>query len=46
VPGGTHIMLEGLRAPLKTGDSFDLVLKFDKSGDRRAKVDVVKAYRE
>ena len=27
VPGGTHIMLEGLRAPLKTGDSFDLVLK-------------------
>jgi copper(I)-binding protein len=46
VPGGTHIMLEGLRAPLKTGDSFDLVLKFDKSGDRRAKVDVVKADRE
>jgi copper(I)-binding protein len=43
VPGGTHIMLEGLRAPLRTGDSFDLVLKFDKSGDRRAKVDVVKA---
>ena len=34
VPGGTHIMLEGLRAPLKTGDSFDLVLKFRKSGDR------------
>jgi periplasmic copper chaperone A len=46
VPGGTHIMLEGLRAPLRTGDSFDLVLKFRKSGDRRAKVDVVKADRE
>jgi copper(I)-binding protein len=46
VPGGTHIMLEGLRAPLRTGDSFDLVLKFHKSGDRRAKVDVVKDDRE
>jgi periplasmic copper chaperone A len=46
VPGGTHIMLEGLRAPLRTGDSFDLVLKFRKSGDRRVKVDVVKADRE
>jgi len=43
VPGGTHIMLEGLRAPLQTGDSFDLVLKFKKSGDRRVSVDVVKA---
>ena len=43
VPGGTHIMLEGLRAPLRTGDSFELVLKFRKSGDQRVKVDVVKA---
>jgi copper(I)-binding protein len=43
VPGGTHIMLEGLRAPLRTGDNFDLVLKFRKSGDRRVPVDVVKA---
>jgi periplasmic copper chaperone A len=43
VPGGTHIMLEGLRAPLRTGDSFDLVLKFRKSGDQRVQVDVVKA---
>lgn len=43
VPGGTHIMLQGLRAPLKTGDSFDLVLKFHKSGDRTVKVDVTKA---
>jgi len=43
VPGGTHIMLEGLRAPLKTGDSFDLVLKFRKSGDRNVTVDVTKA---
>ena len=43
VPGGTHVMLEGLRAPLKTGDQFDLVLKFSKSGDRTVKVDVTKA---
>ena len=43
VPGGTHIMLEGLRAPLRTGDQFDLVLKFRKSGDRTVKVDVTKA---
>ncbi len=43
VPGGTHIMLEGLRAPLRTGDQFDLVLKFRESGDRRVQVDVVKA---
>jgi hypothetical protein len=42
VPGGTHIMLQGLRAPLKTGDSFDLVLKFRQSGDKTVMVDVVK----
>lgn len=40
VPGGTHVMLEGLRAPLKTGDSFDLVLKFRESGDKKVKVKV------
>lgn len=43
MPGGTHIMLEGLRAPLKTGDRFDLVLKFKESGDQTVKVTVVKA---
>ena len=43
VLGGTHIMLEGLRAPLKTGDSFELVLKFRRSGDQKVKVDVTKA---
>lgn len=46
VPGGTHIMLQGLRAPLKTGDSFDLVLKFRASGDRKVKVDVTKAEKQ
>lgn len=43
VPGGTHIMLEGLRAPLKPGDRFDLVLQFRQSGDKKVKVDVTKA---
>ena len=43
VPGGTHIMLQGLRSPLKTGDSFALVLKFRKSGDKTVNVDVTKA---
>jgi len=42
VPGGTHIMLEGLRAPLKTGDRFDLVLRFKESGDKTVKVTVAK----
>ena len=41
VPGGTHIMLQGLRAPLKTGDRFDLVLRFKQSGDKTVKVAVV-----
>jgi len=41
-PGGTHIMLEGLRAPLKTGDDFDLVLKFRSSKDQTVKVTVRK----
>ncbi|HEY0629390.1 MAG TPA: copper chaperone PCu(A)C [Sphingomicrobium sp.] len=43
VPGGTHIMLQGLRAPLEPGDSFDLVLKFRRSGDKTVMVDVTKA---
>lgn len=42
-PGGTHIMLEGLRAPLAKGDRFDLVLRFKTSGDKTVKVDVVGA---
>lgn len=41
-PGGTHIMLEGLRAPLKTGDDFDLVLKFRGSKDQTVEVTVRK----
>lgn len=43
VPGGTHIMLQGLRAPLEPGDSFDLVLNFRRSGAKTVMVDVTKA---
>ncbi|MCL6740885.1 copper chaperone PCu(A)C [Sphingomonas sp. RB56-2] len=42
-PGGTHIMLEGLRAPLKAGDDFDLVLRFRSSKDQTVKVTVVES---
>ena len=28
-PGGRHIMLMGLKAPLKVGDRFNLTLKFE-----------------
>jgi copper(I)-binding protein len=37
-PGGIHIMLVGLKAPLKEGDSFPMTLKFEKAGE--VKVDV------
>jgi len=32
-PGASHIMLIGLKAPLKEGDSFPLTLKFEKAGE-------------
>ncbi len=35
---GYHLMLEGLKAPLKDGDRFDLALKFEKAGERTVKV--------
>ena len=37
-PGGLHIMFIGLRAPLQTGTSFPLTLRFEKAGE--VKVDV------
>lgn len=42
-PGGTHIMLQGLRTPLRAGDDFDLVLRFRNSPDQTVKVTVRKA---
>ena len=32
-PGGLHLMLMGLKAPLKAGDSFVLKLRFEKAGE-------------
>jgi len=37
-PGKLHLMLMGLKVPLKVGSSFPLVLKFEKAGE--VKVDV------
>ena len=31
-PGGLHIMLVGLKAPLKAGDTFPMTLTFEKAG--------------
>ncbi len=32
-PGGYHLMLMGLKAPLKVGDQIPLTLKFEKAGE-------------
>ncbi|HET7791956.1 MAG TPA: copper chaperone PCu(A)C [Rhizobacter sp.] len=39
-PGGLHIMLMGLKAPLKEGDKFPLKLKFEKAGEVTVQVNV------
>ena len=39
-PGGLHMMLEGLKAPLKQGETVPLVLHFEKAGERVMEVPV------
>ncbi|HEY9239718.1 MAG TPA: copper chaperone PCu(A)C [Burkholderiaceae bacterium] len=39
-PGGFHIMFVGLKAPLKDGDKFPLMLKFEKAGEVEVTVNV------
>jgi hypothetical protein len=39
-PGAMHVMLMGLKAPLATGSTFPLDLRFEKSGDRKVAVTV------
>ena len=39
-PGGTHIMVTGVKQPLIAGSSFPFALHFDRSGDRQINVDV------
>ena len=38
-PGGLHLMLVGLKSPLKAGERFPLTLRFEKAGE--VKVEVV-----
>lgn len=41
-PGGAHIMLMGLKAPLKEGQTFPMTLSFEKSGRVDVQVTVYK----
>jgi len=42
-PGARHLLLTGLRAPLREGESFLLTLRFDKGGSQTAVVKVLAA---
>jgi periplasmic copper chaperone A len=44
-PGGSHVMITGLAAPLPEGAQLDLRLKFEKSGERRVVVPAAAAVR-
>ena len=37
-PGGMHMMLMGLKSPLKEGDLFSLILRFESAGEIAVKV--------
>src|SRR5260370_41363555 len=41
-PGGMHIMLLGLKHPLKVGQSFPLTLTFEKTGNEDVSVPIAK----
>ena len=41
-PGGTHIMLMGLKAPLQAGQSFPMTLQFAKGGAKEVNVEIEK----
>jgi copper(I)-binding protein len=42
-PGGYHVMLIGLKQPLKEGETFPLTLTFEKAGTREVTVAIGKA---
>jgi copper(I)-binding protein len=42
-PGAMHIMLEGLKAPLRPGATFPLTLTFEKAPPQTVTVTVMKA---
>ncbi len=39
-PGGLHMMLMGLKGPLKSGSSFEMTLVFEKAGTAKVQVKV------
>ena len=39
-PAGYHLMLTDLAAPLETGETFDLTLRFEAAGDATVTVEV------
>lgn len=45
-PGGAHVMVTGLKRPLKPGDQFELTLLFDKARAKKVKVAVKPAIEE
>ena len=40
-PGGRHLMLDGLRAPLRPGDRLPLTLELERAGARTVEVEVL-----
>jgi len=42
-PGGTHVMLMGLKSPLVEGESLALVMNFDTAGTRHVEALVMAA---
>jgi copper(I)-binding protein len=43
-PGGTHVMVTGIRAPLNVGDTVTLTMRFEKSGEQPVDVRVTPAF--
>jgi copper(I)-binding protein len=39
-PGGAHVMITGLKHPLKAGDRFDMILLFAKAGPHKVTVTI------
>jgi hypothetical protein len=37
-PGGLHLMLMGLKSPLKAGERLPLVLRFEKAGELKTEL--------
>ena len=42
-PGGYHLMLVGLKAPLKAGEAVEVTLNFEKAGPMTVRFDVRQA---